>query len=107
MRGGLRDRRVGPYDRVRLAAANGLGAEHRQRLDAPALSGDALFLSIWRTTSSPSTGLPAKLFWRSALPVVRKKRFFSTWAGPTLAGNMLGSVSNDRRMIGVDRGDRQ
>jgi hypothetical protein len=33
---------------------------------------------------------------------VRKKRFFSVWAGPTLAGGILWAVSNDRKMIGVD-----
>jgi hypothetical protein len=35
---------------------------------------------------------------------VRKKRFFSVWAGPTLAGNMLWVVSNDGRMMGVEPG---
>ena len=42
------------------------------------------------------------VFWRSALPVVRKKKFFSVWAGPTLAGGMLWSVSNDEKLVGID-----
>ena len=45
------------------------------------------------------------VFWRTALPVVRKKKFFSVWSGPTLAGNMLWAVSNDKRLLGVDPGD--
>ncbi len=42
------------------------------------------------------------VFWRTALPVVRKKKFFSVWSGPTLAGNILWAVSNDKRLLGVD-----
>ena len=38
-----------------------------------------------------------EVFWRTALPVVRKKKFFSVWAGPTLAGSMLWAVSNDKQ----------
>ena len=43
-----------------------------------------------------------KAFWRSSLPVVRKKKFFSVWAGPSLAGGVLWAVSNDGNIISVD-----
>jgi outer membrane protein assembly factor BamB len=33
---------------------------------------------------------------------VRKKRFFSTWSGPMLAGGALWAVSNDGNLIRVD-----
>ena len=33
---------------------------------------------------------------------MRKKKFFSVWAGPTLGGGLLWAVSNDGRMIAVD-----
>ena len=45
-----------------------------------------------------------KTFWRTALPVVRKKRFFSVWAGPMLAGNLLWAVSNDGNIASIDPG---
>lgn len=68
----------------------------------PALSGNALFLVDLEDNLVALDRSTGKVFWRSALPVVRKKRFYSVWAGPTLAGNLLWAVSNDRRMIGVD-----
>ena len=43
-----------------------------------------------------------EVFWRTALPVQRRKQFVSVWAGPTLAGSILWSVSNDERLMGVE-----
>ncbi|RAI31765.1 hypothetical protein CH341_32505, partial [Rhodoplanes roseus] len=43
-----------------------------------------------------------KIFWQTDLPVVRKKRFFSPWVGPMLAGGTLWAVSNDEKLIAVD-----
>jgi len=68
----------------------------------PAISGDAIFLVDLEDNMVAMDRATGKVFWRTALPVVRKKRFFSVWAGPTLAGNTLWAVSNDRKMIGVD-----
>jgi len=68
----------------------------------PAVSGNALFLVDLEDNLVAMDRSTGQVFWRTALPVVRKKRFFSVWTGPTLAGSLLWAVSNDRRMIGVD-----
>ena len=87
---------------VRLSDGERLWEQNIGSASTPALSGNALFLIDLEDNIVAMDRSSGKLFWRSALPVVRKKRFFSTWAGPTLAGNLLWAVSNDRRMIGVD-----
>jgi outer membrane protein assembly factor BamB len=89
---------------VRLSDGERLWEENLGSASTPAVSGNAIFLvdlednlvAIERTTGD--------VFWRTALPVVRKKKFFSVWSGPTLAGGILWVVSNDDRMIGVDPG---
>jgi outer membrane protein assembly factor BamB len=68
----------------------------------PAVSGDALFLVDLEENLVAINRSNGDVFWRTALPVVREKRFVSVWAGPTLAGSVLWVVSNDERMIGVE-----
>jgi outer membrane protein assembly factor BamB len=70
----------------------------------PAVAGNAIFLVDLEDNVIALERSSGKVFWRTALPVVRKKRFFSVWSGPTLAGGILWVVSNDERMIGVDAG---
>ena len=65
------------------------------------MSGNAVFVIDLQDNLIAMDRANGKVFWKVELPVVRKKRFFSTWAGPTLAGNVLWMVSNDRRMIGI------
>ena len=90
---------------VRLAdGERAVGAEYRQRFDAGRLRQRDLHRRPARTIWSRMDRTTGEVFWRTALPVVRKKKFFSVWAGPTLAGSMLWAVSNDRRLIGVDPG---
>jgi outer membrane protein assembly factor BamB len=87
---------------VDLASGERVWEQNVGSASTPALSGNALFLVDLEDNLVAMDRSSGKVFWRTALPVVRKKRFFSVWAGPTLAGSLLWAVSNDRRMIGVD-----
>jgi outer membrane protein assembly factor BamB len=73
----------------------------------PAVSGNAIFVVDLEDNLVAMNRASGQVYWRTALPTVRKKRFFSVWAGPTLAGNILWAVSNDRRIVGVDPGTGQ
>lgn len=68
----------------------------------PAVSGNALFLIDLEDNLVAVEKDSGNVIWRTALPVIRKKRKFSTWTGPTLAGGTLWSVSSDKSMIAVD-----
>ena len=68
----------------------------------PIVSGNAVFLVDLQDNMIALDRKTGKVFWRSALPSVRKKRFFSVWAGPSLAGGVLWAVSNDGKIISVD-----
>jgi outer membrane protein assembly factor BamB len=68
----------------------------------PAVSGDAVFIVDLQDNIVALNRTTGAVFWRSALPVVRKKKFFSVWAGPTLAGGVLWAVSNDKKLAGID-----
>jgi outer membrane protein assembly factor BamB len=87
---------------VNLGDGERLWEENLGSASTPAISGNAIFVVDLADNLVALDRATGKAFWRTALPVVRKKRFFSTWAGPTLAGGMLWAVSNDRKMIGVD-----
>ena len=67
-----------------------------------AVSGNAVFLIDLDDNLVALDRSTGKAFWSTRLPVVRKKRFFSVWAGPTLAGNALWAVSNDGRLSSVE-----
>ena len=68
----------------------------------PAVSGNAVFLIDLDDNLVALDRSSGKSFWSTRLPVVRKKRFFSVWAGPTLAGNALWAVSNDGRLTSIE-----
>jgi outer membrane protein assembly factor BamB len=87
---------------VRLADGERLWEQNIGSASTPAVSGNAVFIVDLEDNLVALDRASGSVFWRSGLPVVRKKRFFSVWAGPTLAGGVLWAVSNDRRMIGVD-----
>ena len=84
-----------PAARSQSASNNGerLWEENIGSASTPAVSGDAVFLVDLQDNMVALNRATGKVFWRSALPVVRKKKFFSVWAGPTLAGGVaLGGV---------------
>ncbi len=87
---------------VRVADGERLWEENIGSASTPAISGNAVFLVDLQDNLVALDRVKGTVFWRSALPVVRKKRFFSVWTGPTLAGSVLWAVSNDRRLVGVD-----
>ncbi len=87
---------------VRLADGARLWEQNIGSASTPAASGNALFIVDLEDNLVALDRKTGSIFWRTELPVVRKKKFFSVWAGPTLAGNLLWSVSNDRRLIGAD-----
>lgn len=87
---------------VRLANGERLWEDNIGSASTPAVSGNAIFIVDLQDELVALNRLNGEVFWRTALPVVRKKKFFSTWAGPTLAGGLLWAVSNDRKLIGVD-----
>jgi outer membrane protein assembly factor BamB len=89
---------------VRLASGERIWEQNLGSASTPAVSGNAVFLVDLEDNMIALNRATGEVFWRTALPVVRKKRFFSIWSGPTLAGSMLWAVSNDRRLIGVDPG---
>ena len=87
---------------VRLADGERLWEQNIGSASTPAVSGNALFIVDLEDNMVALDRKTGTVFWRTALPVVRKKKFFSVWAGPTLAGNVLWAVSNDRKLAGVD-----
>lgn len=89
---------------VRLGDGERLWEQNIGSASTPAVSGNAIFVVDLEDNLVAMDRTSGSVFWKTALPVVRKKRFFSTWTGPTLAGNVLWLVSNDRRMLGVDPG---
>lgn len=89
---------------VRLRDGERIWEQNIGSAATPAVSGNALFIIDLSDNMVALDRATGRVFWKSALPVVRKKRFYSTWTGPTLAGNMLWAVSNDRRLIAVDPG---
>ena len=68
----------------------------------PIVSGNAVFLIDLEDNMIALDRNTGKMFWRTRLPVVRKKKFFSVWAGPSLAGGVLWAVSNDGGILSVD-----
>ncbi len=89
---------------VRLSDGERLWEENIGSASTPAVSGNAIFIVDLRDNLVALDRTTGSVFWRAALPTVRKKRFFSVWTGPTLAGGVLWAVSNDRKMVGVDPG---
>ena len=87
---------------VRLSDGERLWEQNIGSASTPAVSGNALFIVDLEDNIVALDRKSGSVFWRTALPVVRKKRFFSVWTGPTLAGSVLWAVSNDRKLIGVD-----
>jgi outer membrane protein assembly factor BamB len=87
---------------VRLSDGERLWEQNLGSASTPAVSGDAIFVVDLEDNIVALNRASGEVFWRTALPVVRKKRFFSTWSGPTLAGSVLWAVSNSGKMIGVD-----
>jgi outer membrane protein assembly factor BamB len=89
---------------VRLADGQRLWEQNIGSTSTPAVSGNAIFIVDLSDNIVALDRATGEAFWRTALPVVRKRRFFSVWSGPTLAGNLLWVVSNDRRMMGIEPG---
>ena len=87
---------------VRLGDGERLWEQNMGSASTPAVSGNAIFLIDLQDNLVALDRTSGDVFWRSALPVVRKKKFFSVWAGPTLAGGVLWAVSNDQKLIGAD-----
>ncbi|MGH6926227.1 MAG: PQQ-binding-like beta-propeller repeat protein [Propylenella sp.] len=87
---------------VRVSDGERLWEENIGSASTPAVSGNAIFVVDLQDNMVALDRMTGTVFWRTALPVVRKKRFFSVWTGPTLAGGALWAVSNDRKMVGVD-----
>jgi outer membrane protein assembly factor BamB len=87
---------------VRLSDGERLWEQNLGSSSTPAVSGNALFLIDLADNLVAVDRNTGSAFWQTALPVVRKKKFFSVWAGPTLAGGMLWAVSNDRKLVAVD-----
>jgi outer membrane protein assembly factor BamB len=87
---------------VSLNDGDRLWEENIGSASTPAVAGNTIFVVDLHDNLVAIDRMSGKVFWRTELPVVRKKRFFSVWSGPTLAGGVLWAVSNDRRMIGAD-----
>lgn len=87
---------------VRLRDGDRLWEQNIGSDSTPAVSGNALFIVDLEDNLVALNRSSGEIFWRTALPVVRKKKFFSVWSGPTLAGSLLWSVSNDKKLVGVD-----
>jgi outer membrane protein assembly factor BamB len=87
---------------VRLNDGERLWEQSIGSASTPAVSGNAIFIVDLEDNMVALDRATGEVFWRTALPVVRKKKFYSVWAGPTLAGNVLWAVSNDKKLLGVD-----
>jgi outer membrane protein assembly factor BamB len=89
---------------VRLSNGDRIWEQNIGSSSTPAVSGNAIFVVDLGDNLVAMERSSGKVFWRTALPVIRKKKFYSVWTGPTLAGSLLWAVSNDGRMVGVDAG---
>ncbi len=89
---------------VRLADGARMWEQNIGSASTPAVSGNALFIIDLEDNLVALDRKSGSVFWRTELPAVRKKKFFSVWTGPTLAGSLLWAVSNDRKLIAVDPG---
>jgi len=87
---------------VKLSNGERLWEENVGSAYTPAVSGNSVFLIDLDDNLVALNRSTGKAFWSTRLPVVRKKRFFSVWAGPMLAGNKLWAVSNDGKLISVE-----
>jgi len=87
---------------VRLADGERLWEHNLGSSSTPAVSGNAVFLVDLQDNLVALDRASGKVFWRTALPTTRKKRFYSVWSGPTLAGGVLWAVSNDGKLAGAD-----
>lgn len=87
---------------VRLSNGERLWEQSIGSASTPAVSGNAVFIIDLQDNLVAMDRSSGAIFWKAALPVVRKKKFFSVWSGPTLAGGALWAVSNDGKMVGVD-----
>jgi outer membrane protein assembly factor BamB len=87
---------------IKLSDGQRLWEQNLGSASTPAVSGNALFLVDLEDNMVALNRKNGEVFWKTELPVVRKKKFFSVWAGPTLAGGVLWAVSNDRKLAGVD-----
>lgn len=89
---------------VKLSNGDRLWEQNVGSAYTPIVSGNAIFLVDLEDNVIALERSTGKTFWRVALPVVRKKKFFSVWAGPALAGNVLWLVSNDGNIASLDPG---
>ncbi|HEX2256422.1 MAG TPA: PQQ-binding-like beta-propeller repeat protein, partial [Afifellaceae bacterium] len=87
---------------VRLSDGERLWEENIGSASTPVVSGNALFMIDLQDNLLALDRSTGKVFWRTPLPSVRKKRFFSVWTGPTLAGGRLWAVANNGQLIGAD-----
>ncbi len=87
---------------VKLASGERVWEKNIGSSATPAVSGNALFLVDLDDNMVAMERSSGNILWRTALPVIRKKRFYSTWTGPTLAGGALWAVSNDKQLLSVD-----
>ena len=87
---------------VRLGDGERLWEQNIGSASTPAVSGNAIFIVDLQDNIVALDRATGKVFWRTALPVVRKKKFFSVWAGPTLAGGVCGRCRTTSKLIGVD-----
>jgi outer membrane protein assembly factor BamB len=87
---------------VRLSDGERLWEENIGSASTPVISGNALFVIDLQDNLLALDRRTGKLFWRTQLPTVRQKRFFSVWTGPTLAGGRLWAVANNGHLIGAD-----
>ena len=87
---------------VRLATGERIWEQTIGSASTPVVSGNAVFLVDLADHAVALDRATGKPLWSTELPTVRKKRFFSVWSGPTLAGGTLWAVSNDGKLAGID-----
>jgi outer membrane protein assembly factor BamB len=89
---------------VRLGNGERVWEQSIGSASTPVVSGNAVFIIDLQDNLVAMDRATGAIYWKTALPVVRKKKFFSVWSGPTLAGGALWAVSNDGNMVAVDPG---
>ena len=89
---------------VRLGNGERIWEQSIGSASTPVVSGNAVFIIDLQDNLVAMDRATGAIYWKTALPVVRKKKFFSVWSGPTLAGGALWAVSNDGNMAAVDPG---
>ncbi|MBL4786013.1 MAG: PQQ-binding-like beta-propeller repeat protein [Cohaesibacteraceae bacterium] len=87
---------------VSLKSGERLWERNIGSVHTPVVSGNALFVLDLDDKLVALNRKTGKIHWSTQLPVIRKRKKRSAWAGPVLAGGKLWLASSDKKYVGVN-----